>query len=255
MSLHGLFVLATFISGLFAVKEYVWSGISRLSNKEYVSTSRMGVLMKGLFPVFLAVLAFRSIIVEPYNIPTSSMEPQLQKGDFILVNKMAYALKVPFTKLSLIEHSAPKAGDIVATRNPEDERYTFIKRIIGLPGDTIQSTDKHLLVNGIPITRQGAGQFVGDHSKGIVSYHETSGRHRYEVLFDERRNPYIFSLVVPEGHYFLMGDNRDNSTDSRNWGPVSADLIAGRVEWIISSTKEGKFSWNRMFTKPDATIF
>jgi len=187
---------------------------------------------RSFFPVLLLVLVLRSFLVEPFKIPSSSMVPTLLVNDFILVNKFIYGLRLPVTNTKILDVSEPKRGDVMVFFPPHDERY-FIKRVIGLPGDKIRYVDHVLFINGEEVPQkllfsepEGAAtpsNFVMEEDFG------ENGKH----LMRKRRHPARFSrnfsTTVPEGHYFMMGDNRDNSSDSRVWGPVPEKNIVGKA--------------------------
>lgn len=192
------------------------------------------------FPVLLVVLVLRSFIVEPFQIPSGSMIPTLKIGDFILVNKFAYGLRLPVSGTKVVSLGEPERGDVMVFFPPNDKRY-FIKRVIGLAGDEIRIINNVLFVNGEKMpqsTLETAKPYFVEKSRvesnsvsnaqvmmedlggvdHLIRKHQTPGR--------LGRN---FSTVVPEGHYFMMGDNRDNSSDSRVWGAVPEENVVGRA--------------------------
>ncbi len=192
------------------------------------------------FPVLFVVLVLRSFIVEPFQIPSGSMIPTLKIGDFILVNKFAYGLRLPVVGTKVVSLGEPKRGDVMVFFPPNDKRY-FIKRVVGLAGDEIRIVNNVLFVNGkkmaqstletaapyfvekshIEFNSASNAQVMMENLDGVdhlIRKHQTSGR--------LGRN---FSTVVPEGHYFMIGDNRDNSSDSRVWGAVPEENIVGKA--------------------------
>ena len=185
---------------------------------------------RSFFPVLLLVLALRSFLAEPYQIPSESMLPSLQVGDFILVNKYAYGLRLPVLGTKVLEVDAPERGDIMVFIPPHDSRY-FIKRVIGLPGDRVRYVDKALHINGERAAYEFVREFddrIGGAVVPVREYQETLGEashptYRYPV---EDRNG---EWVVPENSYFVMGDNRDRSDDSRRWKFVAEDKIVGKA--------------------------
>lgn len=184
---------------------------------------------KSFFPVLAIVLVLRSFLVEPFQIPSGSMKPTLEVGDFILVNKFAYGIRLPVLDTKVIEVGDPQRGDVMVFRYPSDPNVNYIKRVIGLPGDRIvYSNDKRLTVNGQLV----AETLVGDEPGTLGSarlYQEKLGEVEHMIRKEMRRNLMEpgKEWVVPEGHYFMMGDNRDNSNDSRYWNDpnIPRDLL------------------------------
>lgn len=184
---------------------------------------------KSFFPVLAIVLVLRSFLVEPFQIPSGSMKPTLEVGDFILVNKFAYGIRLPVLDTKVIEVGDPQRGDVMVFRYPSDPNVNYIKRVIGLPGDRIAySNDKRLTVNGQLV----AETLVGDEPGTLGSarlYKEKLGEVEHMIRKEMRRNLMEpgREWVVPEGHYFMMGDNRDNSNDSRYWNDpnIPRDLL------------------------------
>lgn len=174
---------------------------------------------KSFFPVLAIVLILRSFLVEPFQIPSGSMKPTLEVGDFILVNKFAYGIRLPVLDTKVIEVENPQRGDVMVFRYPSDPNINYIKRVIGLPGDHIRYTsDKRLFINGEPVAEQLLGEVPGTLGSAVL-YQEKLGE--VEHLIRKEMTRYRIEpsreWVVPEGHYFMMGDNRDNSNDSRYW--------------------------------------
>ncbi|GIZ11144.1 signal peptidase I [Pseudomonas sp. NCCP-436] len=196
---------------------------------------------KSFFPVLAIVLVLRSFLVEPFQIPSGSMKPTLEVGDFILVNKFAYGIRLPVLDTKVIEVDNPQRGDVMVFRYPSDPSINYIKRVIGVPGDRIQYTsDKRLLINGEVVSEQLLGEEAGSLG-GAMLYRERLGQIEHTIrkeMSRMRREP-GGEWVVPEGHYFMMGDNRDNSNDSRYWrdshtprelwGMVPDDHIVGKA--------------------------
>ncbi|QDD91416.1 signal peptidase I [Pseudomonas oryzihabitans] len=182
---------------------------------------------KSFFPVLAIVLILRSFLVEPFQIPSGSMIPTLEVGDFILVNKFAYGIRLPVADLKVIPVGDPQRGDVMVFRYPSDPSVNYIKRVIGIPGDTVRYTsDKQLYINGELVPRQLVGEEPG--SLGSVKlYREQLGKAQHLIrLEDSRYSGPTREWKVPAGHYFMMGDNRDNSNDSRYWDDpsISKDL-------------------------------
>ncbi len=184
---------------------------------EQQEPSRLAALSRTLFPVLLAVLLLRSFLAEPFRIPSSSMQPTLAPGDFILVNKYRYGLHLPILRTQLTEGKRPGRGDVVVFFPPGQGSY-FIKRVVGLPGDRIRYRDKSLYINGqkAPLREAAAGL-----------QEELMGGEWHPLRLRPERPAQDFFTVVRPGHYFMMGDNRDNSQDSRAWGQVPQKDIVG----------------------------
>jgi signal peptidase I len=198
-------------------------------------------------------LMVRAMVLETYYVPSESMLPTLLIGDHMLVNKFAYGARVPFTGWRLPGTRDPRRGDVVVfelgrkgpseicplDRCPEHPREGFVKRIVGLPGDTIEVREGRVILNGAPVSRQGDGEtFVDEAGESLHAFTEDLGEARYGVLdHPKRRGLEQVRITVPEGRYFMMGDNRDNSNDSRAWGTVSFSELKGPVMRIY-------WSWN-----------
>ena len=188
---------------------------------------------KSFFPVLLIVFLLRGFIVEPFRIPSGSMLPSLYIGDFILVNKFAYGARIPVLNKKVIEISEPERGDVVVFRYPRDPSLDYIKRIIGLPGDHIAYYNKVLYVNGKPVERAFDGQYKGPGQTFANEYTEDlEGVKHLILLLPARPNNLQGEYIVPENMYFAMGDNRDNSNDSRVWGPVPEENLVGKAFMI-----------------------
>lgn len=207
---------------------------------ETLAPSTVVEYARSFFPVFLAVLLLRSFVVEPFRIPSGSMMPTLLVGDFILVNKFGYGLRLPVLNTRILEVGEPERGDVVVFRYPEDPSIPYIKRIVGLPGDTIRYVDKQLHVNGQPVLQEPVGVFQGvghgTRATGSLELLEDLTGVRHRILVDPTR-PAVAARTdwtVPPGHYFVLGDNRDDSRDSRFWGFVPEDHLVGRafVIWM-----------------------
>ncbi|UXI69662.1 signal peptidase I [Tahibacter amnicola] len=197
---------------------------------------------RSFFPVLLIVLLFRSFLAEPFRIPSGSMMPTLLVGDFILVNKFAYGIRLPVVDKKIIEIGEPSRGDVVVFRYPEDPRQDYIKRVIGLPGDEISYHDRTLYVNGKEVVQDRVGLYDGNDSEARGLIHdgaESLVEHLDGVdhaIIEIPTRPRIREGTwnVPAGHYFVMGDNRDNSQDSRFWGFVPEQNLVGKafVIWM-----------------------
>jgi signal peptidase I len=188
---------------------------------------------RSFFPVLLLVLVLRSFLFEPYQIPSESMVPTLQVGDFILVNKYAYGLRLPVLGTKILEVGEPQRGDVMVFIPPHEPRY-FIKRVIGVPGDHIRYQDKVLTINGERIPQEYVDRITVDGRPYIQVYSETLGTHTHLVYRYPARVERPQEWTVPPEHYFMMGDNRDRSDDSRRWGFASDSKVVGRAVaiWI-----------------------
>jgi len=205
----------------------------------------------SFFPVILAVFFLRSFLVEPYKIPSGSMIPTLLIGDFILVNKFTYGIRLPVINKKIIEINQPQRGDVMVFRYPVDPSLDYIKRVVGVPGDKIAYLNKKLTVNGQPVAIQPDGEFL-DKDKLFYTprFTEKLGNVEHSILIDKDAPAFISQshpfqnqdkchynaegvvCEVPAGHYFMMGDNRDNSADSRYWGFVPDENIVGKAFFI-----------------------
>ena len=213
--------------------------------------SRIVEYSKSFFPVFLIVLVLRSFIVEPFRIPSNSMMPTLLTGDFILVNKFNYGIRLPVVDTKVVDIGLPERGDVVVFRFPEDPTTPFIKRVVGLPGDRIGYYDKILYVNDEPMEQSPVGSYVGFGSGAVMSGAslrvERVAGVEHNILIRPQAHTVQGTAVVPEGHYFVLGDNRDNSRDSRYWGTVPEHLLIGRAFRIWMNWDFGHgIDWKRI---------
>jgi signal peptidase I len=257
-------VLLTFISGaIWLVDSIVFApgrkSLQRATGAEddQKDTLRTPVLVdyaRSFFPIFLIVLILRSFIVEPFRIPSASMMPTLLIGDFILVNKYEYGIRLPVINTKVTDIDYPERGDIVVFRYPEDPNIPFIKRVIGLPGDHISYYDKTLYINGNPMKQTVLGDYEavgsGINMNGTSLRSEDLGTLSHQLLIDQDRFSREVEGTVPEGYYFVLGDNRDNSKDSRYWGFVPDENLIGRafMIWMNWDLKNGGINWSRIGT-------
>ncbi|MGB7399575.1 signal peptidase I [Castellaniella sp.] len=205
----------------------------------------------SFFPVILFVFVLRSFVVEPFRIPSGSMLPTLENGDLILVNKFQYGIRLPVIDKKVVEIGTPHRGDVVVFRYPVDPSVDYIKRVVGEPGDVIEYRNKTLSVNGQVVQHERAGDYYEpDRAVYVGQYREQLGSVSHRILLNVHA-PQDFGPItrfpdfqncdyqgdgvrctVPAGHYFMMGDNRDNSLDSRYWGFVPDQNIVGRAFFI-----------------------
>ena len=194
---------------------------------------------RSFFPIVLIVLLLRSFIAEPFRIPSGSMMPTLLVGDFILVNKFTYGIRLPVLNKKIIELSEPNRGDIVVFRYPKDPTVDYIKRIVGLPGDKVVYSNKKLTINDLPVQQTSLGSYQGlgqgEEMSGAEDLLENLTGVEHRILIRNGTPTVEFVYVVPEGNYFAMGDNRDNSNDSRYWGPVPEANLVGKAFFIWMS--------------------
>ncbi len=206
---------------------------------------------KSFFPVILIVFLLRSFLVEPFKIPSGSMVPTLVVGDFILVNKFAYGIRVPLINKKIVNIGEPKRGDVMVFRFPEDPSLDYIKRVVGVPGDKIVYENKKLFINGVAQPRKQISDYLNrERIHYSAQFVETVNGVAHAILLEGDApaavpftRPFPFrencnynsegvTCTVPPGHYFMMGDNRDNSADSRVWGFVPDENIVGKAFFI-----------------------
>jgi signal peptidase I len=210
---------------------------------------------KSFFPVILAVLLLRSFLVEPFRIPSNSMMPTLLTGDFILVNKYAYGIRLPVLNNKVVEMGEPERGDVVVFRYPKDPSVDYIKRVVGLPGDRVGYYNKIIYINSEPVGQVPAGVYIGVGSgismSGASERQEQLGEVLHDILVMPRTPGLEGEYVVGEDEYFVMGDNRDNSNDSRYWGPVPESNLVGKAfrVWMNWDGANGGVDWDRIGMK------
>jgi signal peptidase I len=218
---------------------------------------------KSFFPVILIVFCIRSFLAEPFKIPSGSMIPTLQVGDFILVNKFIYGIRLPIINKKIIQIENPQRGDVMVFHYPENPSVDYIKRVVGLPGDVVEYRDKHLTINGVPQIQISVGEYnyveSGLNFVHTDQYTETLGERRHALLLNPNMPSVHLNSVgefkgyenclyteevmrckVPENSYFMMGDNRDNSRDSRYWGFVPDYQIVGKAFLVWMNFSELK---------------
>ena len=252
-----LLVLLTLISGLiWALDAWLLAPGRRAAAKQEKAEQGSDVPVpviveyaRSFFPVFLIVLLLRSFIVEPFRIPSASMMPTLLIGDFILVNKFEYGLRLPVLNTKIVANDNPERGDIVVFRYPLQPDTPYIKRIVGLPGDHIRYQDKQLYINGELMEQTTLSRYQQPNSRGgmngAILRRENLMGIRHKVLIDPLRPGAEVDTTVPEGHYFAMGDNRDHSSDSRVWGFVPDDNLVGEAFFIWMNWNDG-IAWQRL---------
>jgi len=197
---------------------------------------------RSFFPVLFVVFVLRSFLVEPFQIPSSSMVPTLQVGDYILVNKYTYGIRLPVVRTKVMDLNEPERGDVMVFFPPHMNETYYIKRVIGLPGDTVTYRNKQLTVNGNPVPIEWLASLSEGRSRFEVGL-ENLGESNHLTQVDRARPSRDFSVQVKPGHYFMMGDNRDNSSDSRIWGQVPERDIVGKAFAIW-------MHWDSLFSIP-----
>ncbi|WP_281786070.1 signal peptidase I [Uruburuella suis] len=234
----------------------------RLKNQVHTDGNHFTDYMSGFFPIILIVFVLRTFVAEPFQIPSSSMRPNLVVGDFILVNKFSYGIRMPIINNVLVPTGEVGRGDVVVFNYPENTKINYVKRAIGVPGDLIEYKNKVLSINGKVVEDHPVGPLsytentrqYGQITIATEAYRETINGHSFDILKMPEQPSFLpqgvraefpfrsnceyaedgswFRCNVPEGHYFMMGDNRDNSEDSRYWGFVSDQLIVGKAFFI-----------------------
>lgn len=243
MILEWILLIASIVTGIFVFKG---------KKKQLADGASVWVdYSRSLFPVIIIVFALRSFIVEPFRIPSSSMLPTLHVGDFILVNKMSYGIRLPIVYTKIIPTGEPERGDVAVFRYPEDTQINFIKRVVGLPGDEIEVRGKRVFINGkqieMTVIDEAFNDPIGGGGFNVSRLQETLGETEHDLLINTRRGSKSFKGVVPEDHYFVLGDNRDNSRDSRFWGYVPEGNLVGRAFLIwFNLTSDNGIEWNRI---------
>ncbi len=207
---------------------------------------------KSFFPVILIVLVLRSFLVEPFRIPSGSMIPTLQIGDFILVNKFSYGVRLPVVNTKILDTGSPERGDVAVFRYPRDPSVDYIKRIVGLPGDVVSYRNKEVFINGKKVENKILGvaksEKTGMQTPGLLVVEEKLEEKYHKLHIEQHKPSYNVEMRVPEGHYFVMGDNRDNSNDSRFWGTVPEENLVGRafLIWMNWDFNDGGVNWDRL---------
>lgn len=245
---------AVIISGVIALLDAIF-----LAPKRKKSPSKKLPLIidyaRSFLPILLLVFSVRSFAYEPFRIPSGSLKPTLLVGDFILVNKFDYGIRLPIIHTKILSINEPKRGDIVVFREPTTESRDLIKRVIGIPGDRVSYKDKVLYINGKKIS-QKFEKYNTDQDENLEPWDVVQ---KQENLFGivhgiyqiPRREKDDFDVVVPQGKYFMMGDNRDDSADSRSWGFLPEENIIGKATriWMSYDSPKHPIRWERIGEK------
>lgn len=207
---------------------------------------------RAFFPIFLIVLLLRSFLFEPFKIPSGSLEPTLLTGDFIFVNKYQYGLRLPVLNSKFLPISEPQVGDITVFRWPVDPSLDYVKRILGTGGDRVAYRNKQFFINGEPIPQRFVDTTTNPDAQGrpwvVEQLEETINGKTYNIYVRPDLPADDFEVVVPPGHYFAVGDNRDDSSDSRYWGFVPEENLVGKAAmiWMSWDTYAKRVRWSRI---------
>ncbi|MDD4915265.1 MAG: signal peptidase I [Methylococcales bacterium] len=246
-------VVATFVTGVISAAYWLYLKYAQLPSPP-VREPMLVEYARSFFPVVLIVLILRSFLFEPFRIPSGSMMPTLLIGDFILVNKFSYGVRLPVLNTKFIGMGEPERGDIVVFRFPKQPSVDYIKRVIGLPGDRIAYFDKKLYINGQPAKQVSLGSYKGvgqgANMTGSELLTEDLDGVEHDILIHQGAATVEDVFVVPKGQYFVMGDNRDNSNDSRYWGTVPEGNLVGKAFfiWMNWDLENGGIAFSRLGT-------
>jgi signal peptidase I len=240
-----------------AAKTPGFDTLSKQQKYELTKGPLLADYSRSLFPVLLFVFCLRGFVVELFEVPSGSMLPTIQLGDYFLVNKFIYGVRLPLFNKQLFAVEKPQAGDVMVFQDPVNPQIDLIKTVIGVPGDHITYINKQLFINGKPVPRKYLGRTIEPNNAplgytAVDHYQETINGHVHDIYNTPGIPPVDFNnLVVPAGKYFMMGDNRDNSDDSRDWGFASYNNIEGKAYMIVFSWDSVNHSvrWNRIGKK------
>jgi signal peptidase I len=239
-------VVLSLVSGVIYLLDVLLWARNRKPNQK---PSRLIEYSRSFFPVFVVVLLLRSFLVEPFRIPSGSLEPTLLVGDFLAVNKFAYGLRLPVWEKKVVSIANPKTGEIAVFRWPPDPSYDYIKRVIGVPGDKVVYHNKVLTINGEEMKQSFVGYTTDESSgKAVAQYKENLNGVKHDIFMRPDVAAVDFEVEVPKGQYFMMGDNRDDSADSRFWGFVSDKYLRGRafLVWMSWNGKKDTVRWSKI---------
>ena len=236
-----ILVVGSLVTGIIWLLDHLFWAKKRPAVPEGSDETNEPVIVeyaRFLFPVFIIVLVLRGFVAEPFRIPSGSMLPTLKVGDFILVNKFSYGLRLPVLNKKFIPISEPSRGDVIVFRYPEDPSIDYIKRVVGVPGDEVAYYNKVLYINGKPAKQQAEEDIMIDFFQYKQLEEEYDGV-KHKILVNKMLPAADFVVTVPEGKYFAMGDNRDNSRDSRVWGYVPEENLVGKAFLVWMSWRWG----------------
>ena len=232
-----ILVVGTAVTGLVVLADRLWLAARRQAQATSVAAAPSEPVWveysKSFFPVLLIVLVLRSFLFEPFQIPSGSMIPTLEVGDFILVNKYSYGVRLLVVGTKVVAVGDPQRGDVMVFRPPHKPDTNFIKRVIGVGGDTVRYENRRLTVNGQPVPQRFVAALPVE-APQLELLQETLGSVSYAIQHTAPLQGRVREWVIPQGYYFVMGDNRDNSSDSRVWGLVPDELVVGKafVIWM-----------------------
>lgn len=240
-----LVILSAFTGFIYLLDILYW----QKKRKKNQSPSKIIELSRSFFPVFFIVLLLRSFLFEPFRIPSGSLEPTLLVGDFLAVNKFAYGFRLPVIEKQIIPVKQPKTGEIAVFRWPPKPSYDYIKRVIGIPGDHVVYHNKILTINGKEM-KQKFVEYTTDESSGraVAKYKENLNGIQHHIFIRPEVESVDLDLTVPPGNYFMMGDNRDDSADSRFFGFVPESYLRGKafLIWMSWNSKTDMVRWTRL---------
>lgn len=243
-----ILTILTLLSGVvIAIDKLVWKTAEQDSRTPPRGVAILVEYSRSFFPVLVFVLVIRSFIFEPFRIPSGSMKPTLVDGDFIFVKKYSYGLRLPVTETKIIATGQPKRGDVIVFRLPSDPSINYIKRVVGLPGDEVSLERQRLTINGVTMDLEANGD-IFDHAPVYVE--NLDGRVHKTLIHDPGRSKRDGVYVIPEGQYFVMGDNRDQSKDSRYIGAIPEKYLVGKAVRVWMHFIPGEMpDWGRIGTK------
>lgn len=244
-----ILTLLVLISGVLALIDLIFLAKKRQKDEK---PKLVFEYARSFFPVLLLVLLIRSFLIQPYKVPTGSLEPTIMPGDFIAVNQFSYGLRLPVFRTKIYNIGEPKRGDITLFYFPGDNKTIYVKRVIGVPGDHISYQNKVLSINGDRAWQVPLGMDLdieGNYSVPVQVRTEQLDGVTHKIFVKPGFRPgENFDIVVPSGHYFMMGDNRDDSDDSRDWGFVPEANIIGKAfgVWMSWDSEKSGVRWNRI---------
>ena len=242
-----LTILTAVAAVVVALDKLVWKTGEQDSRTAPTAITTLVEYSRSFLPVLLFVLVIRSFIFEPFRIPSGSMKPTLLVGDFIFVKKFSYGLRLPVTETKIIDTGQPERGDVIVFRLPSDPRINYIKRVIGLPGDEVRLERQRLTINGeIVALETNSETFEG----APVYVEDLDGRIHRTLIYNPGQSKRDGVYIVPDGQYFVMGDNRDNSTDSRFIGAIPEQFLVGEAVRVWMHFRPWEMpEWGRIGTK------